>query len=301
MSYLSRLIEETGLRPSREAGSPITRADAPAPPVATVEPLETDESREVRADVPPAAPPPTRAVPSPPPAVARGDAAPSARPAPPPEALAPQGDDAFHAREPASPPQPARVTPAPPRPALALTTETVTARVPETTLPADEAPSTSAPPRPGSIDVRTPSRKTPLGGMPPPPPHDPAARVLETIAAVHAWVAAGPTPDGGRDSPAAPDSRPATAAGTAFDFTRPPEQEPSARSGTPPDEAPRPPEPAVQNVSLSIGAIELTVEAPAGPPVPSPPPAAPVRAAEPAADGVAQRLRRHYVNWLGGL
>jgi hypothetical protein len=57
----------------------------------------------------------------------------------------------------------------------------------------------------------------------------------------------------------------------------------------------------VQNVSLSIGAIELTVEAPAGPPVPSPPPAAPVRAAEPAADGVAQRLRRHYVNWLGGL
>jgi hypothetical protein len=112
---------------------------------------------------------------------------------------------------------------------------------------------------------------------------------LGTLAAVRAWVAVTPAPD---EAPPEPRE-------TAF-LQEPPERlGPESGPAVPPESPPRLEAPAdaseARNVTLSIGAIEVTVEE-AAPVAPVPPPAP--KPAE--ADDAAVRLRRHFYNGWGG-
>jgi hypothetical protein len=110
-----------------------------------------------------------------------------------------------------------------------------------------------------------------------------------TLAQVRTWVAATPAP--GEIPVLAREPISATTVEAASDGG-PTELVPSAlaRQG---ETEPRFPQ-APANVSLTIGAIELIVEAPSVP-APSPQPPAPLRPQARAGGGTGFRLRRHYL------
>jgi hypothetical protein len=110
-----------------------------------------------------------------------------------------------------------------------------------------------------------------------------------TLAQVRTWVAA--TPATGEVAALAPGSIPATAVESASG-REPAGMAPPAPARQRETEPLRPPAPA--NVSLSIGAIELIVEAPPVP-APAPQPPAPIRRQARAGGGAGYRLRRHYL------
>jgi len=136
-----------------------------------------------------------------------------------------------------------------------------------------------------SSPAATPRREPPL------PAGDPRP-VFETLAVVRAWVAVTP----------APDEAPLDAGETIVLPERAPEPQARPSAAAPrlasPSRFEAPPDAAeARNVTLSIGAIELTVEEPPPASAVAPPPApSPVES-----EGAAVRLRRHYYNGWGGL
>lgn len=147
----------------------------------------------------------------------------------------------------------------------------------------------------------------------PPEPHDrvsgPEPPVsAPTFATVSAWVAAGQAPDPAAGSPAEPASSLPT---FSFAINQPaddPDAPPQQRESSPvfslredaelptplfTDPPPRRAEPPEQHVTLSIGTIDVTVEAPPAPePLPFTPRVEPARPASRPMDDTARRLRR---------
>lgn len=265
MSYLSRLIQETGLSPAGHASvaQPTSLADT-----GIVEIDETIETPRLHDMTPSSQPPQTFA-----------RAADTGQPAPP-----------------VVPPirQPAFDTPTASRDQAPPSIEVVADR------PAPDAPMAKEPAQQAAIEeIEIETRAEQTAADPPPSvtrEEDSVLHAFRTIDDVRRWVAAGPQTPGvaGLSSEEAPLE--------ALDivFEPLPAWEPPRTSSRPPAATFPDPQPEVHNVTLSIGRIELTVEAPATPPPPAPaqPQAAPTDTA--LADTVSQRLRRHYVNWPGG-
>lgn len=290
MSYLSRLMQETGLSPTRHA--PVAR---PAPGVDTVV-LEIDDSvdtarREVesvgtsRRDV--------ESVDT-----SRRDVESAVSQAKRPPQLA-------AAEQPVHPPVPWARQPA---------FDTSALRLDHVPPPIETAPdqATSEPPMASEppmvpepapqaavegIEIETRVEQT-VAELAPSPTGEGniALHGFRTIEDVRHWVASGPQAAGVTE----PSSGVTPLEALASDVEPLPAREPPRARSRPPME-PRPdPLPDVHDVTLSIGRIDVTVEAPA-----APPPPAPVQAPSPSSetassDTAVQRLRRHYVNWPGG-
>ena len=133
---------------------------------------------------------------------------------------------------------------------------------------------------------------------PAPETYLPGQRVLETVAAVRAWAAAAPA-SAVENTTLANNSAAPPAIDAAIPSTPPGDRDWRPIRAEPSAGPVFKPAPDVQNLTLSIGAIELTVEAPQQPAAPAPAPRGP-RAADASAEGLSRLLRRHYVNWLGG-
>lgn len=301
MTYLTRLFAETGLRrPGQTDVAPVLpdRTGGIPPPI-----FEIDEIRE---DTPAAFAPPTSPAATPsnaPPIV------PSIPPATPPVPLlsAPAPEPA-RAKAPAPHDAPALSRPSPldaapdaaPSPAsAAVPPPLVTPEQPMLATLTPNALAPAAPVRPPQdVAANSPLAhdRTPAASVAPSAPPPPGSS--PTLAAVRAWVAAGPSPEERHDRVAPvqmPPSAPEIVAGSdqAAGVARPQERAVDAAT-------PWRGDPAVAQQTLSIGTIELTIEAP--PPVipDAPPRTPPARSPAPPPDGAVQRLRRHYVSWWGG-
>ncbi|OAN36776.1 hypothetical protein [Mycolicibacterium iranicum] len=297
MSYFSRLAEQAGMA-ATETGYGRRRPRPPVSPTA----FEVEEVREHR---PPASPAqaPHHAEPAAPPLSApRRPVTPvgtvsSASSAP---ASARRGAPA-HGRA----ASPAATGGRQPPPGSALPPQAVQ-------RPADNAlwgraaeapvPPPTSPPRVSGIEEESAEQSAPRLAHAVTPPSDrpdtdlPGQRTLETVAALRAWAAA--APESVAQSTTVYSTASAPSAIHAAVATTGERDWPTSRAelsaGVTYAAAPQ-----AENLSLSIGAIELTVEAPQQPSAPAPPPS-PAGVSDSSGEGVSRQLRRHYVNWLGG-
>ena len=167
--------------------------------------------------------------------------------------------------------------------------------------PPTEAAVTAAP-GPVQLSESVASAPTPARG----PTETAQERVLRTLALVQQWTAANPAQDTSAmiDGPAVPTTQ--TRAEPVDGVLDTPGEfviRPEARVAAMPSVASEPDrlvasfEPEIVNVSLSIGAIDVTLEAPESP---APPSRREVARPGPAAPDAASLLRRHYVRPSGG-
>lgn len=270
MGYLDRLMEDSGIT-TLPARAPDDGGAAPEPLVASPEIVDTVEVG-----------PPAGETDAPP------DSSPTERGPGEAHRLAP-GAPVSGPPSPVTSPEP--VQPVPPD----LTSPTQTRPVPASPIgegPADEVP-------PSSVDDRSDAAPRAPQTTSPPTEATPAERVLRTLAAVRDWTASTPSPDErlaetpgvgqeatltadrGRDAPAEVVATP---------------PEPSLRPGPSTRFPAPPPAPAsddadVVNLSVSIGAIELTID---GSQSPEPVPPGEMAGAAPPVPDAAARMRRHF-------